>query len=157
MAFSKNENLYSKLKDIFDTHHNAGQFLNHLSLWVYANNSNSDLPALAEVLEEDQLIKLVNFFDGADVKIPTKHELKECQLSIILFYYREILGFDWLDIKKRLNLPEIDKKPFFNSVSMSRKVSKIKNQMQTDLMQTFESLSEDEISNYVNRNNVNND
>lgn len=132
---------------------------NQLALYIYqleTKNSNTDLYYLAKILDQENLIKLVSYYDGDILKMPTKDELRTCTLVALCFYLKEYKGWDWTEIKSFVNLPE-NNKELLSSISLGRKINNIKDSLnkdirkllkkvkidnQGDLLKNFESIKE---------------
>jgi hypothetical protein len=59
-----------------------------------------------EKIDRDTLDELINYFDGAPVRLPSKKEWKKCLLLAITYYMKYFQLKDWDDIKKELNINE---------------------------------------------------
>lgn len=79
-------------------------------LWYLANlatpvSSKSKLiPELALIIGQDAYAKLINFFGGQNVYIPTKEELQNNLLGLMSYYYHNIKGLSWGETMKKLSI-----------------------------------------------------
>lgn len=106
---------------------------NQLAMYIYSLDSdNSDLAVLAKLLDEDNLKKLIEYYDGKHIRTPTKKKFQECLLVSLCFYLKEVKGWNWAEIKSFMDLPE----KFSDEISMislGGKINKIKSRLQNDL------------------------
>jgi len=81
-----------------------------------------DLYFLAKLLPLEMIIDLVEFYDGAEMRIPSKKEFREA-LAVVVATHMDMNGHSWEDIKTSLGLRD---KEYFNSISIGKKVKSIK-------------------------------
>lgn len=69
--------------------------INSISFLVYEieNNDKNDLFILSKLLDEQSLINMINYYNGATIKLPTKLEYKRNLTLALYFYLMEIKGF----------------------------------------------------------------
>jgi hypothetical protein len=127
--------------------------LNQVSLFVYDLESrNSDLYELAQILPEEHLAKVIDYYDGAELKIPTKEEFKDCLLITIIFYLSEVKDFHWNDIKKFINLPEEEG----SYVRLKKRMEVIKSKINRRLIDLLFEFDEEEIMEIVEKEKLRN-
>jgi hypothetical protein len=73
-----------------------------LSLILYKNIHNRDIQDLYNSLDLESFSRVVTLFDGRTVKFPTREELKDALTLALCYYYKEIEGMDWDQIKATL-------------------------------------------------------
>ena len=76
--------------------------LEAVSLILYSTQSNKDIIELFNLLDMDAFVKVVTLFDGRTIKFPTRKYLKNALTLALLYYYKEIKGMDWEEIKKEM-------------------------------------------------------
>lgn len=115
---------------------------NELTLFIYAlDDSHSDLHQLAKILPDEQLFKLVSYFDGAVLKIPTKQAYKESLILSLVYYFYEVKKLSWVQIKEILGENSYaGYSSDFSFISLAKKVKKIRKviskEMQKHLIET---------------------
>lgn len=121
--------------------------LNQLTLYIYALESienENDTYLLAKLLPPEILIRLISYYDGDSLKLPTKEQFSKAYLVAIAMYLKEILEYDWVKIKKLLNLPE-NEKDSLSSISIGRRINTIKAKFNNDIHKLLNNLDiEDE-------------
>jgi hypothetical protein len=133
------ETLLEKLNNYFEK--DSQNIFDQLALYIYQHETKeTDLYILAKLLPHESLIKVINFFNGDVIKIPTKIQFKECYLTSICFYLREIKKWEWNQIKKSLNLSEED----FNTYGIGRRINAIKDSLAKDILIALKMLVEKE-------------
>lgn len=127
----QSQRIKERLKNHFEKDvEQSSSLLHQLSLHIYEIEAKeTDLHILAKILSEDSLIKIINYFDGDIIKIPTKEEYHNCLFLALCYYLKEIKEWSWVEIKEFIDLPEIHK-DMFNSIILSRKINKIKDNIQ---------------------------
>lgn len=115
---SKNPSLQSLMNDVKDT-----SDLYYLSLMIISSKLGSDslLPELVFLLNEDSLNKLLYYFGGQTITIPTVSEFRDYLYGILIYYYYDIEGLSWRK--------SIDKMGLEYSGQLSRKLNKLRRQV----------------------------
>jgi len=117
------------------------KIFNQLALYLYSLDSHeNDLYILAKILPEKELQKVITYFDGRHIKIPTQEKYQECLVLSLCFYLKEVKGWSWPEIKQFLDLPEKYKKEV-SSISLGGKINNIKKRLTTDLKTLITSIS----------------
>lgn len=145
-----------KLDAYFKVEENSKNIFNQLALFIYfseSQKSNSDLFLLARLLPDEFLSKIIYYFDGDIIKIPTRQEYKDSYILALCFYLKEIKGWSWEEIKNFLPISEFNKNDDLSSISIGKKINTIKESMDRNLMKSLNSISIDmtEFSNYFNK------
>lgn len=117
------------------------EILNSISLIVFEleNNTKNDLFMLAKLLDENTLASLIDYFDGKEIRMPSKKEYKENLIIALYFYLTEIKGYSFkksTDTIKELSNLEIDESEQY----IGRKLSKFKDKLKQKLVQIISSL-----------------
>jgi hypothetical protein len=132
--------LHKKIQEHFDVDkRTTREMLNSLTLMIYQMNTpHNDLYHLAKILPEEYLIKLVNYYDGALLSMPSKIEYRDSMLLVMIFFLREIQGWSWPQIKQYLNLPD---DTGMNSISLSRKLMTFNKKIRKEFLTTMKKLN----------------
>jgi len=118
------------------------QIFNELVLYIYSlDNNESDLYVLANILPEEYLQKLITYYDGDILKLPSREDYKTYVLTALCFWLKVFKGYSWLEIKEYLNIPE-NHKDLLSSISIGNKINKIKNSMGHDLLKVLNKIDE---------------
>lgn len=56
----------------------------------------------------DKFTELLSLVDGQTITLPTKKEFKDTIVTVLCYYYRNILNMEWKDIKEKLGLPDLN-------------------------------------------------
>lgn len=130
----QNTIIQQKLAEYFETSQQADEdVFNQLVLYVYAVESqNSDLHLLAKILPQEYLTKLINYYDGDTLKLPSKENYMQCYLTALTYYLKCIKRMSWSEIKEMIDLPEKDK-DIISSISLGYSINRINRDMTRDL------------------------
>ena len=130
----QNTIIQQKLAEYFETSQQADiDVFNQLVLYVYAVESqNSDLHLLAKILPQEYLTKLINYYDGDILKLPSKENYMQCYLIALSYYLKCIKGMSWSEIKEMIDLHEKDK-DMISSISLGYALNRINRDMSRDL------------------------
>lgn len=122
----KNKIIERRLSEYFEKEkYVAKDIFNQLSLFIYSiEDSTSDLYNMAKILPDEHLEKLINYYDGAIIKIPTKEKFKEALLLSLLFYFYEIKKLSWSEIKEIIDYDTYFKD--YSLISLGKKIIKIR-------------------------------
>lgn len=118
------------------------EILSSISFIIFEleNNTKNDLFMLAKLLDEQSLIKLIDYYDGSEIKIPTKREYKQNMVLSIYFFLTEIKGFSFkkaTDMIKDMSGLEIDE----SEQVIGRRLSKLKDKLKIKLTQLLDELN----------------
>jgi len=126
--------------------------LNQIILYIYyleSNNTQSDLFILARLLPSELLYKIVSYYDGDILKMPSKDEFKRAYILSICFYLKEIKGWDWPKIKKFFP-SNTDYDELISSISIGKRINKIKEDLGADFLKLLKSLKIEEVEKFKN-------
>jgi hypothetical protein len=113
------------------------QALEALSLLIFSfDYEENDLFILAKLLNPEDIAKIVYYFNGASLKVPSIEEYKRSKLLACCYYLREIKGWDWPKIKRYLSLLEEDLDDS-TTRSVGIKIAKIKNELRPDFLKVL--------------------
>jgi hypothetical protein len=153
MGMTQNNTLIHKKLDAYFKSQSSSEekIFNQLALYIYAVQSkDSDLHIMAKLLELDDIIKLVNYYDGDQLNIPTKEEFWNSYLTAICFYYKVIKGMNWTEIKNFLNLPEKDK-DMISAISLGYKINFIRDTITNDLKDILKQVKDQDYNELLAR------
>ena len=108
----------------------ASNIFNQLALYIYSLNSDThDLFILAKLVPEcktpeEYLNKIISYFDGDRLQLPSKEEHRTLLLTAVCYYLKVIKGYNWQQIKELLDLPE-NNKNLLSSISIGGKINKL--------------------------------
>lgn len=128
--------LNKKLNEYFKiSEYSSEQALNALSLLIYSFDADkNDLFILAKLFNSEDVAKLVYYYNGATLKIPTIEEYKRAKVVASCYYLREVKGWTWPDIKEYLNLTEEEELEDSSTKSIGKQIAKIKEELKPDFM-----------------------
>lgn len=145
----QNSLIQQKLAEYFEATQQADmEVFNQLVLYIYAVESQaSDLHILAKILPQEQLTKLINYYDGDTLKLPSKEEYWKCFMTALSYYFKCIKGMSWSEIKEMIDLPDKDK-DMISSISLGYAINRINRDMTRDLkniLKQFEGIDYKEL------------
>jgi hypothetical protein len=127
------------------------QIFAELSLYIYSLDSKeNDLYMLAQLLEPDQLQKLISYYDGDILKLPSREAYKNSVLTALCFWLKEFKGYTWNDIKLYLNLPE-NHQDIVSSISLGYKINKVKDKLGDDLLKLLEQSEDKDFKDFYDQ------
>ena len=56
----------------------------------------------------EKFSELVSLIDGRTLHLPTKEELRDTVITVLCYYYRNVKKMDWVDIKEKLGIQDIN-------------------------------------------------
>jgi hypothetical protein len=95
---------YSDVRNILKDVNSIPELYYLANLAMSANNRtriNSELPLL---ITYEAYSKLITYYGGSSIYIPTKDELQGNLLGVMSYYYYNIKGFSWAETMRRLGL-----------------------------------------------------
>lgn len=136
----KSKKLFDKPKEVFEAQINdlfdkkddteTHKLIQAYSLILDMNNSSRDIVDLFNLLGMDNFISVVSLFEKRTVTFPSKEDIKESMIVAVLFYYKEIMGYEWPEIKEII--------PFeFSPISYSNKLKKFNTFMYDNLKEVL--------------------
>ena len=106
------------------------ELFNQLLFYIYAiNNTTSDIYMLAQLLPDEYLTKLIFYFDGDTIKLPSKKEYKILLLTALCFWLKEFKNLSWNEIKQIIDFDTIEQSVEISTISLGNKIIKLKKQM----------------------------
>lgn len=144
-----NKFLQKALDDYFATDDILNeQLFNELSLYIYSLDSrNNDLYMLAQLLDTNSLQKLIVYYDGDTLRLPSREAYKTSVLTALCFWLKVFKGYNWQEIKQYLDLPDVHK-DILSSISIGGKINKIKEILGIELVEKLSAIDEKEFTNF---------
>ena len=56
----------------------------------------------------EKFSELVSLVDGRALHLPTKEELRDTVITVLCYYYRNVKKMEWVDIKEKLGIQDIN-------------------------------------------------
>lgn len=109
-----------QLNDIFSrsSEDDNNAVLKALSILLHMPESNRDFNDLYNLLGLEDFVAVLTLFENRTIHFPPKEEVKDLILVALLYYYRELEGKSWQEIRSKI--------PFeFSSISYSSKIKKM--------------------------------
>lgn len=146
----QNSTIKDKLEKYFEIDKKTSiQIFNSLCLYIFQLESkDTDLYKLATILPEEDLIKLISYFDGEKMTIPSEEDYRRCKLLAFAFYMKEILGKSWKEIKEYLDFPD-NCSDFISSISLGRRINQIRDNIIRDLVDGLKKVNFKDIKEVV--------
>lgn len=137
------QNILSKLEDYFKEENiSYEKIFNQVTFYIYyifSTRTQSDLYILAKLLPPKELKKVIEYFGGDKINVPSNDELLEANILAICYYLKEVREWNWDQIKKFF--PSKEYQNFdFNSISFGKKINNIKELLKKDLKDSLKSL-----------------
>lgn len=142
------ESIREQLDRFFKTQEQEDKdVLNQIILYIYylnSKSSNSDLFILAKLLPQEHLYKIISYYDGDILKMPSKEEFKISYIISVCFYLKEIKNWSWTQIKGFFpSNDEYDE--LLSTISLGKKINKIKENLSQDLFNLLKNLELEQI------------
>jgi hypothetical protein len=100
-----------KLKENLKTKTSKTLVHDIIKLHLFKNADKDDdqlaLVDLYNYLGTDKFIEFMGEFQGSKINVPTKDDFKDTLIISLCYYYREIEGRSWDEVKSLLNLPDL--------------------------------------------------
>jgi hypothetical protein len=111
--------------------------VNILSLVIYSNANNLDIVNLYKNLDMTEFLKVIDILGGHTVLLPDRPQMKEAIILSILYYYREIKGYNWDKIKSITDFE-------INTIKYGIRIKQLSNFVQQKIGETFKNLEKEE-------------
>jgi hypothetical protein len=126
------------------------QIFNELSLYIYSlDHKVHDLYLLAQILDNESLQKIIAYFDGDVLRLPSREAYKTSVLTALCFWLKTFKGYTWVDIKDYLNIPETHK-DILSSISIGGKINRIKETLGEDIVSILQDIEEKDFVSFYN-------
>ena len=132
----------TELDDIVtDEIDNLSNVFNQLALSIFSLESyDSDLYILAKILDHDNLVKVIDYFDGDTIKIPQKDEYRNAYLLAVCFFLKEKKNWSWQKIRETLKLDELNG---ISTISLGKKINVLREALHFDMKQLLDKIEID--------------
>lgn len=133
----KNKSLFGEKLDGFlesSEDDEISLILKIVSFLFWKNHNNTDMINVYKMMAKEYgddkglhiLYMLIDFFNGKSIDMVSLKDFHENISIAICYYYKDVLGLDWEEIKKRV--------PFdVNAVSISSKIKSLNNWMKNNI------------------------
>lgn len=93
----------SQLSNVYENKKIKNDNFNSVLKIVIAHYFGTKLSRIYDIIDdEDKFIKLLEEFSDVEIKLPTVDEFKKLITTTLVYFYREILGYNWETIQKLL-------------------------------------------------------
>lgn len=117
------------------------KLLDLVSIALYSQK-NDDLSKLYSEIGLNNFAKVINLFSQRTIRFPDKNDLQDTIMTSLCYYFREIRGLSWDEIKKIFNFRE------FSSIKYGKGISKMKSIMEDVLHDKLEDIYGEEFDYY---------
>jgi len=126
------------------------QIFNELSLYIYSlDHRMNDLFMLAKILDQESLQRLIAYYDGDILRLPSREAYKTSVLTALCFWLKVFKGYTWQDIKDYLDIPDTHK-DLLSSISIGGKINKIKDTLGADIVEMLGTIEEKDFVDFYN-------
>lgn len=109
--------------------------INLVSLTIFSRN-REDLGEMYHLLGLDGFSKIISLFSGRTVAFPDREEFRSQVLIALCYYYKELKGMDWKDIKKELPFAEEE----INTIKLGKGIAKLKKEIKQQIQDIFKGV-----------------
>lgn len=93
----------SQLSNVYENKKIKNDNFNSVLKIVIAHYFGTKLSRIYDIIDdEDKFIKLLEEFSDVEIKLPTVDEFKKLITTTLVYFYREVLGYNWETIQKLL-------------------------------------------------------
>jgi hypothetical protein len=127
--FEEPSNLFEKrISELFaaKSSNEFDAILRLVTIIIDESAPSDDMIALYHLLPMEQFVKVINLFDGRQVKFFGRKDIQEALILAMCFYHKEVEGLDWKDISQKV--------PFaISSISYGSKIKKLSKTIRSNL------------------------
>ena len=125
------------------------KIFDQLSLLIFSSEAKgTDLNILAQILPTEYLMKMINYYNGDLLRLPTKEQFQDCLLLSICFYLKQIKGMSWPEIKEFMDLPD-NEKDMISSISLGCQINKIQENLNKEMLNLLKQLDLKDVDTFV--------
>lgn len=137
---SKSKEVLKRLSDLVDeAEKNDAEMLMSLIWLVFESESKQhDLYFLAKTLNVNQLEKIIDYYNGGTLRIPSKKEFRECLMTVMALKMK-FDGVPWESTKKTLGIKD---KESYNSTNILRKMNNVSEDIKQNIYKMFKEKKE---------------
>lgn len=110
-------------------------FLDIVSMITF-NRYNDKLSAIYKELGVDKFSRLISLLSSETIDFPSREDWKDSMLTAVCFYYKEIKGMKWEEIKRILPFKRV------NSIKIGKRINSLESDMVKEIFQSFEKIEE---------------
>lgn len=93
----------SQLSNVYENKKIKNDNFNSVLKIVIAHYFGTKLSRIYDIIDdEDKFIKLLEEFSDVEIKLPTVDEFKKLITTTLVYFYREVLGYNWETIQNLL-------------------------------------------------------
>lgn len=124
-----------ELKQAFTTTDNFKKEIKSLMNIAICEFFGDKIGRMYKILDNESFSLLIEEFGGLSVDFPSKEEFRESVMSIIIYYYKNVMNYSWEKIEKMI--------PYERDIGLryDRKIRKISN----GLKKRIKNMSKEEI------------
>ena len=102
--FSEPRNIFeSHIAGIFNTEtEEIDVILSIISILVFKNIRDKSLLSLYKQVDLESFMTILSTFEGRTITFPSKEEIEELFILGICYYYKEVEGMNWEQIKEQM-------------------------------------------------------
>lgn len=82
----------------------------------------STMSELFYILDYDNFIKIIKYFGGQVIRIPSSEEISDTLKILLLYQYREVEELDWKESLAKAGIPESESRSARGKVTHLRKI-----------------------------------
>jgi hypothetical protein len=100
---SNKEEWEENLKNAYYTSDSLSKDIKTLLEIIVYVSFGEKIGRLYKIINNNELFsKIIEEFSDCEIEFPSKDEFVESVMTAIVYYYKEILGYDWIQIQKQL-------------------------------------------------------
>ena len=132
-----------KVKDFHESYEedlSSNQVFDSLSFYIYSLQIDKNyLYLLAKMLPDGVIQKLVAYYDGDYLRIPSKEEYYSAKVLAVCYYLNEVRQWSWDEIKDFLEVQDSEE---FNPLALAKQITWVKTNLVRDLKESLMDYSE---------------
>jgi hypothetical protein len=110
-------------------------FLDIVGMMIY-NEKNDFLSLLYKNFGIELFTSFISVFSGKTIEVPKREELRDIIISALCFYYRELEGKNWKEVKTILEMENL------KSIKYGRKIYSLKEDIREEILKDFKGIKE---------------
>jgi len=116
------------------------QMLNSITFLVYEleSGNKNDLFMLSKLLDEESLNNLINYYNGANIRIPTVEDFKRSTILGLFYYLMDVKNLSFSESKTIIE--SYGYKIEDDSISLGKRVSSLRKQLANRILNVIEDI-----------------
>lgn len=110
------------------------RLLNVVEMWIFRNTSDQ-LSTLYKEIGLKNFLRVLTIFSDSIIRFPEIQEFQDTFVNALCFYYREVVGLEWEEIKELVPFPDLP------SVKYGRSNLRFKKEMTEEVKKAIEELN----------------